>query len=832
MATAGTPLVDLLSLQGRCKRDPEGYKDEFMMQFRHYRACLSIFLLKPTSESKEFGDLVMFLAQVSACYADVLAELPQQIIDLLLANGEAMNPQLRKTLVQALILMRTRKMVTPATLFPLFFHLFRCPDKSLREHLFKFMVNDIKAANAKHRDEKMNKSLQNFLYTMVQDDNIVAAKKSLDVIIELYRRHVWTDARTVNIISSACFSKHTRTMVAALKFFLGQDQVTEEEEEEEEDSEGEEDPNAVPQVNRSDYYKANYKGTLRTKRKKQAKLKRVMQSMRKATKKESAAHEAGTFTALQLLQDPHTFAEKLFARLQSCNERFEVKMMIIYVISRVIGTHKVLLLNFYPYLMRYLQPHQKDVTQVLAAAVQACHDLVPPDALEPLMRQVVNHFVHDRARADVKTVGLKTVRELCARAPLVMTKELLEDLIQYRKEKEKGVSMAARSLLALYQEIAPSMLPKKERGRGADLAAAPKAYGVGTAVDYVPGIEFLDEARRKAAGEDDDDDDDDEEDDDEDGSGEEGSDGMELSGDEDDEDEDSDGESEGSDEEEEGGGKGGSKQGVKTKERTKRKRGAEGESDDEDGEEEGEGGERPAKARKAASGEKVGMGEVKSRKGKAAEPEDEDMEELSEGSGEDEDDEEGKPKAKKEDVPPEKMSLRELRKIQKAEAEEQEKKRAHEAMLRSMEGILSPEDFKALKALKTAKQMEAAMAKHGLKSAAKKGADKNPASARAALMNGSLWEKRVDPLDLQGVHRHKADKAERLASIMAGREGRDKFGSSTARKNKKTGGLSNRQQQNRKEMPLAARRSKAAKRSIQKKKFARVAPKLHKGKMR
>ena len=50
---------------------------------------------------------------------------------------------------------------------------------------------------------------------------------------------------------------------------------------------------------------------------------------------------------------------------------------------------------------------------------------MPPDALQPVMRQLVDQFVHDRARPEVITVGIKTVREICVRAPLVMNQELL-----------------------------------------------------------------------------------------------------------------------------------------------------------------------------------------------------------------------------------------------------------------------------------------------------------------------------------------------------------------------------------------------------------------------
>ena len=125
--------------------------------------------------------------------------------------------------------------------------------------------------------------------------------------------------------------------------------------------------------------------------------------------------------------------------------------------------HKLLVLNFYPFLQKYIAPHQRDVTQargrgrrgahrgtagalgarctrvlgstsgaaphlgfspllflripplalqamrcvawlaslcpllqVLAALVQAVHELVPPETLQPVLRQLVDQFVHDR----------------------------------------------------------------------------------------------------------------------------------------------------------------------------------------------------------------------------------------------------------------------------------------------------------------------------------------------------------------------------------------------------------------------------------------------------
>ncbi len=36
-------------------------------QYRHFLSLIDIFKLKPSKDSKEFGDLAMFMAQVRAC---------------------------------------------------------------------------------------------------------------------------------------------------------------------------------------------------------------------------------------------------------------------------------------------------------------------------------------------------------------------------------------------------------------------------------------------------------------------------------------------------------------------------------------------------------------------------------------------------------------------------------------------------------------------------------------------------------------------------------------------------------------------------------------------
>ena len=58
--------------------------------------------------------------------------------------------------------------------------------------------------------------------------------------------------------------------------------------------------------------------------------------------------------------------------------------------------------------------------------MQAVHELVPPDVLAPVLKQLADQFINDRTRPEVMVVGMRAVRELAQRAPLLMTPDLLQ----------------------------------------------------------------------------------------------------------------------------------------------------------------------------------------------------------------------------------------------------------------------------------------------------------------------------------------------------------------------------------------------------------------------
>ncbi|XP_053260357.1 protein SDA1 homolog [Podarcis raffonei] len=472
--------VNLPQLQNLIKRDPPSYTEEFLQQYRHYQSNVEIFKLQPAKPSKDLAELVMFLAQVGHCYPEYLADFPQHLKELLSYNHTVLDADLRMTFCKALILLRNKNLINPTSLLELFFELLRCHDKFLRKTLYTHIVTDIKNINAKHKNNKLNTTLQNFMYTMLQDSNPTAAKISLDVMIELYRRNIWNDAKTVNVITTACFSKVTKILVAGLKFFLGKD----EDEKRDSDSESEDDgPTARDLMVR---YSTGRKTT-----KNKKKLEKAMQVLKKHKKKRKP--EVFNFSAIHLIHDPQDFSEKLLKQLETSKERFEVKMMLMDLISRLVGIHELFLFNYYPFLQRFLQPHQREVTKILLFAAQSSHQLVPPEIVQSVLMTIANNFVTEKNSAEVMTVGINAIKEISARCPLAMTEDLLQDLAQYRSHKNKNVMMSARTLIHLFRSLNPKMLQKKFRGKPTEATSEAKIheYGALDAKDYIPGAEVL-----------------------------------------------------------------------------------------------------------------------------------------------------------------------------------------------------------------------------------------------------------------------------------------------------------------------------------------------------
>lgn len=449
-----------------------------------------MFKLNPSTNMKNFAQMISFMAHIAHCYLDDLKKFPDELKTVLKSYATVIHPEIRFAICKALILLRNKSLLSPTDLLTTFFELFNCQDKLLREFLKSHIITDIKNLNLKERDFKQNNLIQSFIFNKLKESNVTAGKVAIDIMGQLFKKNVWHDAKTANKIAECCFSKHTKILVTALSFFTGSNEKVEDDKDEngksdsEDDSEPEDKNKVIKKVLSQN--KVNKKT-----RRRQKMLERTTKAIHQDKRKGKA--QSFNFSALHLIYDPQDLAERLLRQLEKSTERYEVKLMMMDLISRLIGVHQLMLLNFYSFIQRYLQPHQKDITKILLFVSQASHELVLPDVMGNIVQHIAFNFVTERNSPECMAVGLNTVREICARCPLAISPELLQDFAEYKVYKNKNVAMAAKSLIQFYRITNPEMLRNRDRGRKTIAVSELKVrdFGESAAVDFIPGAELL-----------------------------------------------------------------------------------------------------------------------------------------------------------------------------------------------------------------------------------------------------------------------------------------------------------------------------------------------------
>ena len=303
---------------------------------------------------------------------------------------------------------------------------------------------------------------------------------------ELWKRQIWTESKAVEIMKEASLAENEKIVIGGVRFFLGGDKEREELDDESSDEDA------------IDMGKIKHQIGINKKTKKKARqMENAVATVKRKERKKKQPHPLN-FSAFHLLHDPQGFAEDLFFKhLQNTKSRLNLdqKLLVLQLVSRLVGLHKLTIMNLYSYFIKYLTPRQPSVTSFLASLAQATHSLVPPDVLESLVKKIADEFVSEAVAPEVASAGLNTIREICVRQPLAMNYTLLQDLVDYRKSKDKGVMMAAKGLLGLYREIAPGMLRKRDRGKDATMglrSGERKEQRFGEeAIGQIEGLELL-----------------------------------------------------------------------------------------------------------------------------------------------------------------------------------------------------------------------------------------------------------------------------------------------------------------------------------------------------
>ena len=178
-------------LQNLVRRDPESYYEEFLQQYSHYESMRDIFLLNPSTEdSEEFAEIINFMSFVCSSYPKETAKFPDELATILTKNHAELDPELREKIVQCLVMLRNKEIVTPEylikTLFPLLFAYSSNSvngsgfhSKQLRRQIYTALVSLLKSCNTGSKNQKLNRTTQALLFNLLdqKDGNGVWATK-------------------------------------------------------------------------------------------------------------------------------------------------------------------------------------------------------------------------------------------------------------------------------------------------------------------------------------------------------------------------------------------------------------------------------------------------------------------------------------------------------------------------------------------------------------------------------------------------------------------------------------------------------------------------------
>ncbi|KAK6955843.1 Severe Depolymerization of Actin [Daldinia eschscholtzii] len=458
--------ADLAGLQYKIRKDPEAYEKEFIENWQQFDAAHEKFLAAPVGADSNslitFREQIDLIAHCAELYPQITATFPDALKDVLTKHHAVLEPTLREKIVSSLTLLRRKDVIDSnyllTALFPI---LISTPSKSLRMILYQKILSDIRNTNTKTTNHRVNRTMQTVLYNLVTSDrSSPKALWAVKLVRELWRRQIWNDAKTVDIMRQACLADNEKVIVGGVRFFLGGDKEREEFEDESSDEET------------IDIKKVKHSIGINKKTKKSKKvLDKAVDKVKRQERKKNAPHPLN-FSALHLLKDPQGFSENLFEKhLQNSKSKLalESKLLVLQLVTRLVGLHKLTVISLYSWFIKYLSPRQQSASSFLASLAQGTHNLVPPDAIEPLIQKIANEFVSEASASEVCSAGLNAIREICVRQPLAMNETLLQDLVEYRKSKDKGVMMAAKGLLSLYREKGAEMLRKKDRGKDATI---------------------------------------------------------------------------------------------------------------------------------------------------------------------------------------------------------------------------------------------------------------------------------------------------------------------------------------------------------------------------
>ena len=73
---------------------------------------------------------------------------------------------------------------------------------------------------AHHKNKAIKDKIREFIADYLPKHADKTSQRGLRLLIDLYKRNIWTDKKTINVIAESCFNPSPRTRQAACHFLM------------------------------------------------------------------------------------------------------------------------------------------------------------------------------------------------------------------------------------------------------------------------------------------------------------------------------------------------------------------------------------------------------------------------------------------------------------------------------------------------------------------------------------------------------------------------------------------------------------------------------------
>ncbi|GIX64073.1 SDA1 homolog [Babesia caballi] len=523
----------LENLMHQIRREPEAHRDDFFRKWEEFVAAFAVLRLTPHLYNADAMAMLNFVAQTVSYYSGpqlsnvdltwlpvsaskgvvgqkgdattpdaVLATtsvglsagkvtgnggaendetqlgraLCVMLIEFVKAHRKGMNGKTLKQVISTTFLLRSKRLIDIFTILPEWLSLLDLEDRDVRRRLFVFIVRDMTIVSQQLKDARVIRAIQRLFFDFLKAKSVQVQLLTCCICVEMHKRRVWRDSHTVNSIAQCALASNLKLVLAGAHFLLGTRNHFDVAFEALEDME--EEIAALEDLSKKQSHPGVGSHSKKTEGRQNriARSKKLVEKQLERRKRRLELCAVREFAAIDDLHDPQKYTERLFERCRNKDVTFGARLILLQLVSILIARHRLMVPNFYGFVLKYINHKQKLVTKILAVSAQAVHSELPSDLVEPLIKQVIDQFVSEDRANEVITVGINTLREIAARAPLMFPKETIEQVVEFRHIKNKAVAMATKSFINVYREQAPELLHPTLRGReaGTQLSQAKK----------------------------------------------------------------------------------------------------------------------------------------------------------------------------------------------------------------------------------------------------------------------------------------------------------------------------------------------------------------------